>query len=111
MTLEQKIDICLEFIATTDMSRLPELKQLAKEALKTRASEAKTEEVKGEPKKTEVVHRETCLDVLKREYPRDWEELKRIYCPYVFGYAPTPIDCQQNSCAKCWDRPVQNVGG
>lgn len=48
MTLEQKIDICLEFIATTDMSRLPELKQLAKEALKTRVSEAKTEEKVGD---------------------------------------------------------------
>lgn len=35
MTLEDKVDICLEFIATTDMKRLPELKALAKEALRT----------------------------------------------------------------------------
>lgn len=41
MTLEQKIDICLEFIATTDMKRLPELKALAREALKSKSSDVK----------------------------------------------------------------------
>lgn len=51
MTLEQKIDICLEFIATTDMKRLPELKALARKALESSSSKPKSyyiEEVLGE---------------------------------------------------------------
>ena len=41
MTLEQKIDICLEFIATTDLSRLPELKALARKALEASSGPSK----------------------------------------------------------------------